>query len=390
MKRTHHRLSVEQYRIQMQDVCNGADLRSWRWDGVTPVFCDPARGLYLERVENKVVVRMMSSEGMASSGDLLLLAQAHKCLIVPTPDGRARLRVTKLYRPKEVMPTTLGMDSGAQAEVQAAKKRWHAILDSEDSKNKSFKIGLGLSAAVLALWFNFGSVGPKFKVPDNEELIPPQVARLILKSSSSSHAASSSRALRAIRSLRVQHSLHRLVGGGLIAVSRALASSKSLSSSFSGGGSGMLRMVALGSPLAGGVEKIGSSSGYGQGTGSALSVSGQGRSLVYLNTEQAQVEEGLTKEEVARVIHSHLSEVRYCYESAILKQSHLEGKVVIDFKVVPQGTVGAAHEKETTLSDATVGSCVVRRMLEWKFPKPRGGVVVAISYPFLFKTVKRE
>ncbi len=397
-----------QYCLQLLSLKKGsasAPLRSWRWDGATPLLCDPSQGMLIERIGNQAVLRVLSTRFIApyraSAGDLLQLSDPRRSLTLLTPDGRSQLRVLRLQKLHAVVSTELELDSDEAAEVLAARKVWVDAQDADylDSKKGFRKVVLGVVAACLVLGLSIRFMdltGSGGKGSENEELIPQQVARLILKSSTTSQTVASSRAQRAVHSPRVQRSLHRLVGKGLASVSRALASSMSFGGSVNGllkaqdGISGGLRTAALEGSLLGNVEKTGEAGGYGKGAGNSLSVGGQGRSLVTLNTDQAQVEEGLTKEEVARVIHSHLSEVRYCYESAILKNSHLEGKVVIDFKVASQGSVGDAREKETTLSDVSVGSCVLRRLLEWKFPKPRGGVVVAVSYPFLFKTVKRE
>ena len=84
-----------------------------------------------------------------------------------------------------------------------------------------------------------------------------------------------------------------------------------------------------------------------------------------------------------------MSEIRYCYESAMLQNSNLEGKIMIDFKIGANGMVNVANEKESGVSDPRVGNCVTRRLMTWPFPHPRGGVTVSVSYPFLFKTLKR-
>ena len=116
---------------------------------------------------------------------------------------------------------------------------------------------------------------------------------------------------------------------------------------------------------------------------------GNGQFEVGLITQDAVVDEGLTKEEVAKVIHSHMNEIRYCYESAILKDPTLAGKVLIDFKINANGVVPSAGIAENSISDGQVGNCLTNKLRTWKFPQPRGGVVVAVSYPFIFKSLSR-
>jgi TonB family protein len=127
--------------------------------------------------------------------------------------------------------------------------------------------------------------------------------------------------------------------------------------------------------------------GYGQGVHAGIT--GQGKSLISLETAGAAVEDGLTKDEVGAVIHKHMSEVRYCYESAMIRTADLEGKLQIKFVINAQGVVSQADVQQSTLSDPRLDDCVVRRLVTWKFPQPKGGVNVTVSYPFLFKTLGR-
>jgi hypothetical protein len=37
------------------------------------------------------------------------------------------------------------------------------------------------------------------------------------------------------------------------------------------------------------------------------------------------------------------------------------------------------------MHDSTVESCINARVKSWQFPKPKGGGIVVVTYPFLFK-----
>jgi TonB family protein len=110
---------------------------------------------------------------------------------------------------------------------------------------------------------------------------------------------------------------------------------------------------------------------------------------VDLDTAAASVAKGLTKDEVGRVIHAHLSEVRYCYESAMIRSPDIEGKLVVDFTINPSGVVSTTAVNQTTLPDPRLDDCILRRLATWKFPLPRGGVNVDVTYPFIFKSLGR-
>ncbi len=137
------------------------------------------------------------------------------------------------------------------------------------------------------------------------------------------------------------------------------------------------------------VASLGNMGGIGYHHGDHASVSGQGKSFVSLDSLMSSVEEGLTKDEVGEVIHRHLSEIRYCYESAMIHSPDLEGKLIINFSINHSGSIHTASIKSSTLSDSRVDDCVLRRLVTWKFPSPKGGIDVAVSYPFIFKTLER-
>jgi hypothetical protein len=123
--------------------------------------------------------------------------------------------------------------------------------------------------------------------------------------------------------------------------------------------------------------------GYGEGDKGL--VAGKGGGFVSLDNGGSEVEEGLTKEEVGRVIHEHMSEVRYCHEAALLANPKVEGKLMLKFVINAGGIVESAGIQSSNLTDHSLESCIIRRLVTWKFPHPKGGVKVNVAYPFLFK-----
>ncbi|MFL5343782.1 MAG: AgmX/PglI C-terminal domain-containing protein [Hyalangium sp.] len=94
----------------------------------------------------------------------------------------------------------------------------------------------------------------------------------------------------------------------------------------------------------------------------------------------------IDREAVAKVINSHLQEVYGCYERALLKDTGLAGKVVLEWTIGGSGSVVAAKTKSSTLRNGSVEACILSSLKKWNFPAPKGGVVV-ISYPFIFNSV---
>jgi hypothetical protein len=94
----------------------------------------------------------------------------------------------------------------------------------------------------------------------------------------------------------------------------------------------------------------------------------------------------IDKEAVAKVVNSHLQEVRACYERALLKDPGLAGKIVLEWGISTSGTVTSAKTKSSTMKNASVEGCIMTSLKTWKFPPAKGGNVI-ISYPFMFNSV---
>ncbi|MBC7385555.1 MAG: TonB family protein [Cryobacterium sp.] len=152
-----------------------------------------------------------------------------------------------------------------------------------------------------------------------------------------------------------------------------------------GAGVGNSKVVGFGGSTNAGVKGP-ATIGYSDGVKGAIT-SGTGSDRISLGTAEAEVEEGLTKDEVGRVIHAHMKEVRYCYESSMVRTSRVDGKVILDFGINGKGVVAKAKVSSSTLPDAALGECIMRRLRTWQFPTPKGGVNVDVSYPFNFKTL---
>ncbi|MBC7693673.1 MAG: AgmX/PglI C-terminal domain-containing protein [Methylotenera sp.] len=132
--------------------------------------------------------------------------------------------------------------------------------------------------------------------------------------------------------------------------------------------------------------------GYGKGTqagfgGAGVAGVGGAGQGVSLDVANATVEEGLTKDEVGEVIHKHMSEVRYCYEASMLRAPRVEGKISIAFKISGKGLVKTAGVQSSNIPDGKLQDCITKRLMTWKFPLPRGGVNVDVTYPFILKTL---
>lgn len=105
--------------------------------------------------------------------------------------------------------------------------------------------------------------------------------------------------------------------------------------------------------------------------------------------KSVKVSEGsLTKEEIEQVIRAGLPGIKACYEQSLKTSPDAQGRIVSLFVISAEGTVSSST---TNFTDKWTGerpeaftSCVDEAIRGWTFPKPRGGGVVQVKYPFIF------
>lgn len=123
---------------------------------------------------------------------------------------------------------------------------------------------------------------------------------------------------------------------------------------------------------------------YKEGTG--LGMGGVGSANVGIIEEETEVGGGLDKDIIAEIIKSELGQIRYCYERQLSAHPDLYGKILVKFTIDLNGTVAEQRVGSSTLKNADVEGCILRRVARWKFPQPKGGTSVLVTYPFLFKS----
>jgi hypothetical protein len=98
----------------------------------------------------------------------------------------------------------------------------------------------------------------------------------------------------------------------------------------------------------------------------------------------AEVRGSLDKEIIRRIIRHHLNEVKYCYDQELMKHPELGGRLSVRFIISPAGQVMSAVLQSSTIGNVRVESCTVQALRRWEFPRPLGGGIVIVSYPFVF------
>ncbi|MBN2576514.1 MAG: TonB family protein [Deltaproteobacteria bacterium] len=125
----------------------------------------------------------------------------------------------------------------------------------------------------------------------------------------------------------------------------------------------------------------GSGSGYGRGAGG---LGGRRARAPDVIPGQANVRGSLDKEIIRRIIRRHINEVKYCYEKELVKRPTLAGRIAVQFTIAASGQVIASVLQSSTMGNLRVENCVVQAVRRWEFPKPMGGGIVIVSYPFVF------
>ncbi len=156
---------------------------------------------------------------------------------------------------------------------------------------------------------------------------------------------------------------------------------------FGAGGLGSRGSGLGGGGTAGGLGGLGTkgrgsgASGYGSGGGH---FGNKGEGAIGRIGGEPIILGALDKSLIDQVIRRHLNQIRYCYQRELTKDPTLGGKIVVKFVIAKDGTVSSASTKSSTMNSPAVQNCINGRFMRFQFPKPKGGGIVIVSYPFIF------
>ena len=144
-----------------------------------------------------------------------------------------------------------------------------------------------------------------------------------------------------------------------------------------GGGGSSLDVGGLGTK-----GKGGGRSGFGLGSSGK-----KGEAEVSYVQEEVEVRDGLTREEIERVVMAHQNEIRACYEKALINSGNmnLSGRLKVGWFVNRSGRAQNLQQQSSFGNEAGLFDCVARRIESWQFPQPRGGSGAQVSWPFVFR-----
>lgn len=149
----------------------------------------------------------------------------------------------------------------------------------------------------------------------------------------------------------------------------------------SGGGGTGLGTIGLGNYGTIG-HGSGTGSGYGIGSGKG-GMRGRRASMPKVSIGNASASGDLDKNIIRRYIRQKLPQIRHCYERQLVVKANLSGTVTTQFVISGNGAV--ISSRAGGIGDSSVEKCVAAAIRSIQFPKPTGGGLVNVTYPFKFR-----
>ncbi len=120
----------------------------------------------------------------------------------------------------------------------------------------------------------------------------------------------------------------------------------------------------------------------GYGTGGSLGK--RGMVQLELGTSDWEVEGGIDKNAILRVIRRNKYQLESCYEFALQKRPDLEGKVLVQWNIVNE-RVRSAKVKRNTTRDSALARCLMARLRNFRFTGTglRKGQIGEVTIPFV-------
>lgn len=145
--------------------------------------------------------------------------------------------------------------------------------------------------------------------------------------------------------------------------------------------------MGVGRGALGGVGVGGGGVGYGAGglglRGAGKSYFARGVRAPRITTAQPIVTGSIDRKAVVRVLQPALRRLRLVYQKARLARAELQGRVVVQLTIEPDGRVSTAKLSESNLAHPQLEQAILRELGALVFPSGSG--VVIINYPIVFQ-----
>lgn len=92
----------------------------------------------------------------------------------------------------------------------------------------------------------------------------------------------------------------------------------------------------------------------------------------------------LDKALIDGVIKANMGEIQACYQSLLEREPKATGQTTMKFVIARDGTVSATAVKASTIADVPFQDCLRKVFHGLRYPEPKGGGIVIVSYPLVF------
>ena len=137
--------------------------------------------------------------------------------------------------------------------------------------------------------------------------------------------------------------------------------------------------------VSGGIKTKGRGGGT-RGYGAGGSLGQRGNVELRLGTDDWEVDGGIDKEAIRRVIRRHKAQLESCYEYALQKTPDLNGKVLLQWEIVNTKAKRVKVRRNST-GDRVLARCLMSKLREWDFIGTglQRGQVGVVNFPFAFQ-----
>lgn len=147
-----------------------------------------------------------------------------------------------------------------------------------------------------------------------------------------------------------------------------------------GGGIGESMGLAKGIGTSG---RMGGKAGYGSDKGN---IGNKQDTDINIAEASPVVQGSLDPALIKKVIQENRNAIRYCYERELQVKKDLAGTIRTQFIISAEGSVTTSMVKDSTMKNPNVENCITGKIRGFIFPKPKGGGIVIVNYPFAFKS----
>lgn len=99
---------------------------------------------------------------------------------------------------------------------------------------------------------------------------------------------------------------------------------------------------------------------------------------------QAEIQGGLSRQDVQSAIRGYKAEIRTCFEKALRVKSGIGGRVSYKFQILAPGNVNWINVNKDDTNSASLVDCVQSVVKRIKFPVAKNGQSTIVIYPFQF------